>query len=448
MPWIAKRSLLTAKFGRYFQIASPQFHGLTRWTSLRPFEACSDGFYLQTGTPSCATAQAKAPWGHDCAVRSGCATIPRVNHCKGGLRLRTQRLIAQHLDSTEPSVLALGSLSKGRQTFQDTFSDNQRGLYNILGGLRTANGGCKKISAMVAEFVLYRRPGICMPTGKSEGMPGVSTCNAEEHMKSTYHFRPDATIAIAALFSTVAASAAVDPTCAALPNQAALKAALVSAVVTETTGLNLQMWATIVNRDGVVCAVAFSGVDRAAQWPGSRIISAQKANTANAFSLDASSGLGNNSGAVAGLALSTANLYSPTQPGGSLFGLQESNPVETLIAYSGPAVHFGQFNDPMVGRRIGGINVFGGGLALYGGGKVVQGAVGVSGDTSCADHRIAWRVRKNLGLDHLAGVGGVSGDIARPDNIVYLTSGEAPNGFKHPNCGGGDDPASLPAVQP
>jgi hypothetical protein len=39
------------------------------------------------------------------------------------------------------------------------------------------------------------------------------------------------------------------------------------------------MWATIENRDGVVCAVAFAGTHRAAQWPLSRVISAQKANT-------------------------------------------------------------------------------------------------------------------------------------------------------------------------
>jgi len=31
---------------------------------------------------------------------------------------------------------------------------------------------------------------------------------------------------------------------------------------------------------------------------------------------------------------------------------------------------------------------------------------------------IAWRVRKNLDLDHLKGVGGVSGDADRPDNII------------------------------
>src|SRR6201982_147032 len=88
------------------------------------------------------------------------------------------------------------------------------------------------------------------------------------------------------------------------------------------------------------------------QWPGSRVISAQKANTANAFSLPH-------------LALSTANLYSAVQPGGSLYGLQHSNPVDTRVAYHGPAADFGTGADPMTGHRVGGVNVFGGGLALY-----------------------------------------------------------------------------------
>jgi uncharacterized protein GlcG (DUF336 family) len=234
--------------------------------------------------------------------------------------------------------------------------------------------------------------------------------------------------------------------CGPLPDQATLKSALVAAVAAETSGLNLHMWATLVNRDGMVCAVAFSGTSRAAQWPGSRAISAQKANTANAFSLDASSST-NGSGAPTGLALSTANLYSPTQPGGSLFGLQESNPVDVRVAYELPATAYGQPDDPMVGRRIGGVNVFGGGLGMYGIGQKLLGAVGVSGDTSCADHRIAWRVRNLLKFDHLSGVGGVSGDAQRPDNIVYLAAGEAPNGFKHPDCGGGDSPSTLAPVQ-
>src|SRR5262245_29746769 len=91
--------------------------------------------------------------------------------------------------------------------------------------------------------------------------------------------------------------AAAQGTCSNLPSHDQLQTALSAAVAAETTGLNLQMWATIVDRDGIVCAVAFSGIDRGAQWPGSRVISAQKANTANAFSLSS-------------LALSTGNLYS------------------------------------------------------------------------------------------------------------------------------------------
>jgi hypothetical protein len=143
------------------------------------------------------------------------------------------------------------------------------------------------------------------------------------------------------------------------------------------------------------------------------------------------------------------------QPGGSMFGLQESNPVDTGVAYKGPSADYGRPNDPMVGYKIGGVNVFGGGLALYQSGARLLGAVGVSGDTSCADHRVAWRVRYNLNLDMLAGVGGVSGDPSRPDNIVFdITpnpnggAGISASGFGHPHCTGNDgDPTSLPAVR-
>lgn len=214
--------------------------------------------------------------------------------------------------------------------------------------------------------------------------------------------------------------------CGQLPSHAALKAALETARAQANGGFNLEMWATVVNRDGIVCAVAFTGNGRGDQWPGSRVISAQKANTANAFSLP-------------GLALSTANLYTATQPGGSLFGLQASNPVDTHVAYGGNAANFGRPNDPMVGGRIGGVNVFGGGLALYGPDRKLVGGLGVSGDSSCADHNIAWRTRHTLQLDSVPG--GVSGDAARPDNIVYdITpqTGQMPgisaSGWGHPAC--------------
>src|SRR6266700_7482301 len=172
-------------------------------------------------------------------------------------------------------------------------------------------------------------------------------------------------VAVAGAFAGGSATQNIDDPGSAganLPNFSALKNALAAATATETSGLNNQMWATLVNRDGVVCAVAFTGVNRGAQWPGSRAISAQKANTANAFSLDSSSS-NSGSGQPNGLALSTANLYSAVQPGGSLFGLQESNPVDTQVAYSGPSNNYGTTGDPMVGEKIGGVNVFGGGLA-------------------------------------------------------------------------------------
>jgi len=245
--------------------------------------------------------------------------------------------------------------------------------------------------------------------------------------------------------------------CANLPSHAAVQAALESALSAQTNdGLNNQMWATIVDRDGIVCAVAFSGANRGAQWPGSRVISAQKANTANAFSLDSSSS-SNGKGQPKGLALSTANLYSAVQPGGSLYGLQASNPVDTGVAYKGPSSNYGQANDPMVGNKIGGVNVFGGGLALYASGKVIVGAVGVSGDTSCTDHDIAWIVRHNLALDHLSGVGGVNSDSSRPDNIIYDIApnpyggtGVSKGGYGHPQCTASSAGLAgvLPVVQP
>jgi len=214
--------------------------------------------------------------------------------------------------------------------------------------------------------------------------------------------------------------------CNGLPSHGALRTALEAARAQPNGGFNLDMWGTVVNRDGVVCAVAFTGDNRGDQWPGSRVISAQKANTANAFSLPK-------------LAVSTANLFTAVQPGGSLFGLQASNPVNTDVAYGGNPANNGRANDPMVGGRIGGVNVFGGGLALYNGDGTIVGGLGVSGDSSCADHNIAWRTRHGLNLDFVPG--GVSGDPARPDNIVYDITpqpgqmpGVSASGWGHPAC--------------
>lgn len=207
--------------------------------------------------------------------------------------------------------------------------------------------------------------------------------------------------------------------CQNLPGFTELRSALTTARNTPNGGLNNNMWATVVNRDGIVCAVTFTGANRADQWPGSRVISAQKANTANSFSLP-------------GLALSTANLYAAVQPGGSLFGLSDSNPVDTEAAYKGPSERYGASNDPLVGKKIGGVNTFGGGLPLYNSAGVLLGAIGVSGDTSCADHNIAWKTRNSLGLDHVpTGVNPAHQD----DNIIYDFNGQtSAGGFGHPAC--------------
>ena len=212
-----------------------------------------------------------------------------------------------------------------------------------------------------------------------------------------------------------------------------LETLLKDAQAQDNGGFGFQMWGAIVNRDGIVCAVASSGSDRGDQWPGSRVIAAQKANTANAFSLPE-------------FALSTANLHEATQDGGSLFGLQFSNPVDTSVAYAGPSANYGTASDPMVGNKIGGINVFGGGLALYDSAGRILGAVGVSGDSSCADHNIAWRVRHAANLDFVPAGPSPAGN----DQIIFTgETGGGAAGFEHPDCGHTEKAvnATLPGTQ-
>lgn len=216
-------------------------------------------------------------------------------------------------------------------------------------------------------------------------------------------------------FSQAAQAACKDVTYAQLQT-----AANTVQTAANTDGLGLKMWVTMVDETGIVCHVVNTGDFKGAtagneKWLGSRVISAQKANTANAFSLD-------------GLSISSGALYAAVQPGGSLFGLQESNPVNAAVAYAGKASAFGTSKDPMKGKRVGGVNVFGGGIALYKDGKKI-GAIGVSGDTSCTDHAFAWKVREALGFDTTP-----AGDVEK----LTLTTTYANLG-DHPVCSGSDD---------
>lgn len=220
------------------------------------------------------------------------------------------------------------------------------------------------------------------------------------------------------------AQAPPNPGCGSVPDHDKLRS-VVQAVVKEgksaNTGMGNQEWAAVVNRDGIVCAVVFSGPDRTVEWPGSRLIAAEKANTANALSSP-------------DFALSTANLYFASQPGQSLYSLTTSAPPNGQVVFSGSPEQFGMQNDPFVGKPIGGIIVFGGGLPLYNASGKLVGGLGLSGDTSCADHVIAWKVRHKLDLDHVP-LGVAPG---QNDNMILdIANGMSASGFGHPSCKGG-----------
>jgi uncharacterized protein GlcG (DUF336 family) len=164
-------------------------------------------------------------------------------------------------------------------------------------------------------------------------------------------------------------------------------------------------WAAIVNRQGEICAAAVATEEPASAWPGGQAIAKAKAYTANAFSTD-------------GVALSTARLYTLTQPGHSLWGAAEPNP------FRADCLATPRDMNATNGKLCGGSIAFGGGVALYKG-KTRVGGLGVSGDTACADHEIAKRIR------HLAQLDPEKGEFA--DDIIY-TSADGPSPYAHPLC--------------
>jgi uncharacterized protein GlcG (DUF336 family) len=217
--------------------------------------------------------------------------------------------------------------------------------------------------------------------------------------------------------------------CDGLPTAMGLAARLVSAPTNggDAGGLfhGTRMWGAVVNRDGEICAFATSTADPAQVWPGSQAIAKAKAYTANAFSLDS-------------FALSTARLYTFTQPGHSLWSLGQSNLFDTsfLAPPSGEQRKNGNNNDDnsfhIPGSRssngkdliAGGLIFFGGGVPLYSGGKII-GGLGISGDTSCTDHEIAKRVRNLLAMNPAGG--------STVDDITY-SSVDGASVFTHPLC--------------
>jgi uncharacterized protein GlcG (DUF336 family) len=197
--------------------------------------------------------------------------------------------------------------------------------------------------------------------------------------------------------------------CSGLPTAAELKTNLGDAPGHGGTAGGLfngtRMWVAVVNRDGKLCAVANSQSDPTQVWPGSQSIAKAKAYTANAFSLDS-------------LPLSTALLYTFTQPGHSLWSLGFANPFDPQ-ALAPTGTQGGGDN-----QITGGMIFFGGGVPIYKNGKII-GGLGVSGDTSCTDHEIAKRVRDLAGLNPPSG--------ATADDITY-SSADGASVFTHPLC--------------
>lgn len=172
-----------------------------------------------------------------------------------------------------------------------------------------------------------------------------------------------------------------------------------------------QVWVAIVDRDGVLCNAAKTGD----AWPAGRTAAISAATTANGFS-------------NASLALSTANLYAQSQPGGYYFGMSGANPFNPAFQAPGTGI----------GQTPGGASFIGGGVSLYLRGTVI-GGLGVSGDSSCADHAIAFRMRKLAGYDGTP-AGPAPDDT---DNIIYAPVGATPTGFAHPHC----EPSDLTPAQ-
>ncbi len=233
--------------------------------------------------------------------------------------------------------------------------------------------------------------------------------------------------------------------CGALPDHATVRAVLAQVVPAlappgaedPDVGFGNEVWMTVLDRDGIVCAVTYSGADRGDQWPGGRLASAVRANTANNFSLPAQTGLGG--------PLSSANLYAAAQPGGSLSGFDLATPVNPIVASRGNPARYGQANDPMTGGKIGGASAIAGGLALYAEGGELLGALGVAGDSPCTDHFIAWRVRDGLALDFLP-----DGPIGGTDNMFFDFGEPDASGLGYTSCIDEEEPLveALPQINP
>lgn len=159
-------------------------------------------------------------------------------------------------------------------------------------------------------------------------------------------------------------------------------------------------WGAIVDRSGILCTVVTATDSPGLRWPASRTVAMAKAFTANGYSTD-------------NAPVSTARLYTLSQPGRPLYGAFVANPFSPEC-----------LNRMGIDLVCGGTIIFGGGLPLYRD-SVIVGALGVSGDTPCADHEIAKRIRAMMGLIPPGG--------NFVDDITYAVADPA-SVYTHPVC--------------
>ena len=119
------------------------------------------------------------------------------------------------------------------------------------------------------------------------------------------------------------------------------------------------------------------------------------------------------------VAISTARLYTLTQPGRSLWGVAQPEPFDHACLAG-----------DVKGKVCGGAIAFGGGVPLYKNGRIV-GGLGVSGDTPCADHEIAKRIRHFARLDPKAGPAVDDIQYAKVDRPTIYTHSLCPNTWRN-----------------
>ena len=245
-------------------------------------------------------------------------------------------------------------------------------------------------------------------------------------------------------------------TCKDLPTYAELKAALQEVIPLNTVnlatgvssdaslngGVGAPEWLSLVDTSGTVCAVVHSLPEKTDVTTKLGIMhrpsSIFAAETANSYSRD-------------GIGVSTANLYLhvANQQGfdaeisSGLLGLNSAS----IDVYGGKPTTWGTEKDPLVGKRVGGSFMLGGGLPLYNSQKHKVGAIGVSGDFRCTDHVIAWKVREKLrdnaynAHNNPFGLAFDPNDQQNPSNgtdamiqDINPTTGKSASGFGYPVC--------------